>query len=170
MSFQILSFFIMTYHPSALEGHINGNLVPPTKTLVHGKESNKPEDNLLPDTEPELEASMVVLVKAVPKGGPPERDRTDGQPTTIYIKGKEETEATVVADDTDGKIEVSIQRLKDRLRSVLAGGGAAMKGNIRLDCSGDLKHQYVMQIYDACKQAGFQNVAFVAPAPERKKD
>ena len=29
MSFQILSFFIMTYHPSALEGHIPGSLAPP---------------------------------------------------------------------------------------------------------------------------------------------
>ena len=172
MSFQILSFFIMTYHPSALEGHINGSLVPPTKTLVHGKESNKPEENLLPDTEPELEASIVVMVKAVPKGGPPERERTDGQPTTIYIKGKEEAEASVVADDTDLKIEDSVHKLKDRLKSVLNSGGnaAALKGNIRLDCSGDLKQQYVMQIFDACKQAGFQNVAFVAPPPERKKD
>ena len=29
MSFQILAFFIMTYNPSALEGHIPGSLVPP---------------------------------------------------------------------------------------------------------------------------------------------
>ena len=49
MSFQILSFFIMTYHPSALEGHINGNLVPPTKAKIKGTESNKVEDNLLPE-------------------------------------------------------------------------------------------------------------------------
>ena len=30
MSFQLMAFFIMTYHPSALEGHIDGNLLPPT--------------------------------------------------------------------------------------------------------------------------------------------
>jgi biopolymer transport protein ExbD len=172
MSFQILSFFIMTYHPSALEGHINGALVPPTKTAVHGKESNKPEENLLPDTEPELEASLSVLVKAVPKGGPNEHERSDGQPTAIYIKNKEDTEATLVADDGDPNIEASLRKLTARLKSVLTAGGntAAMKGNIRLDCQGDLKHQYVMQIYDACKQSGFQNVAFVAPPPDRKKD
>ena len=29
MSFQILAFFIMTYHPSALEGNIDGKLLPP---------------------------------------------------------------------------------------------------------------------------------------------
>ena len=29
LSFQILFFFVMTYHPSALEGHIAGSLVPP---------------------------------------------------------------------------------------------------------------------------------------------
>src|SRR3954469_25884519 len=77
MAFQILSFFIMTYHPSALEGHINGSLVPPTKTATHSKDNNKPEENLLPDTEPEIEASLVVIVKAVPKGAPNEHERTD---------------------------------------------------------------------------------------------
>jgi len=172
MSFQILSFFIMTYHPSALEGHINGSLVPPTKTAVHGKESNKPEDNLLPDTEPELEASIVVFAKAVPKGGPDEHGRHDGQPTTIYIKNKEDTDLTMVADaGEDATVDASIAKLKARLKSVLGtGAGAAMKGNVRLDCAGDMKHMYVMQLYDACKQAGFQNVAFVAPIPTRKKD
>ena len=26
MAFQLMAFFIMTYHPSALEGHIDGKL------------------------------------------------------------------------------------------------------------------------------------------------
>ena len=38
MSFQILSFFIMTYHPSALEGHVNGTLPPPKSQFDPKKE------------------------------------------------------------------------------------------------------------------------------------
>src|SRR5260370_35183942 len=43
MSFQILSFFIMTYNPSALEGHIPGSLAPPLDVAKSAKE-NKVED------------------------------------------------------------------------------------------------------------------------------
>ena len=45
MSFQILAFFIMTYHPSALEGHIPGSLVPPESVA---KKSDNP--NIIPTT------------------------------------------------------------------------------------------------------------------------
>ncbi len=168
MSFQILSFFIMTYHPSALEGHINGKLVPPSNPLIKGKEKNTPTDQqLLADSDPDLEDTLQVVVKAIPKGGIGERGRTDGQPAQIYIKKKEDTDLTLIAD-TDEPIADSFKKLKSKLKATLAGG--ALKGNIRLECQGDLKHKYVMEVYDACKGAGFQNVSFVAPVADRKKD
>ena len=40
MAFQLLAFFVMTYHQSALEGHIDGNLLPPAKVAV--KDPAKP--------------------------------------------------------------------------------------------------------------------------------
>src|SRR4029078_12627494 len=91
MSFQILSFFIMTYHPSALEALVNGKLVPPSKPLIHGKEKNIPTDDLIPDADPDLEATPQVFVKAIPKGGE-ERTRKDGQPAQIYVKKPEDVE------------------------------------------------------------------------------
>lgn len=167
MSFQILSFFIMTYHPSALEGHINGNLVPPSNPLIKGKEKNTPTDQqLLADSDPDLEDTLQVIVKSIPKGQI-ERGRKDGEPAQIYIKKKEDTDMALVAD-TDEAIEDSYKKLKARLKASLAGG--AMKGNIRLDCGGDLKHKYVMEVYDVCKTAGFQNVSFVAPVADKKKE
>ena len=38
--------------------------------------------------------------------------------------------------------------------------------NFKIWGDGDLKHLYLMQVYDACKQAGFQNISFVAPGRE----
>ena len=70
-------------------------------------------------------------------------------------------------DDADEPLEVSLHKLKGRLQGVL--GPAAVKGSVRLNCDGHLKHRYVMQVYDVCKQAGFQSVSFVAPAPGRDR-
>ena len=39
MAFQVLAFFIMTYHPSALEGHFDINMLPPIGASA-GKEKN----------------------------------------------------------------------------------------------------------------------------------
>src|ERR1700722_4024888 len=71
MSFQILAFFIMTYHPSALEGHIPGSLVP---SEVAQANPNQPAD---PRVEPALSAledplldTVQVRVKATPTGTP----------------------------------------------------------------------------------------------------
>src|SRR5262245_55976659 len=44
MSFQILSFFVMTYHPSALEGHIDGNLLPPKDVATASAKVEKKDD------------------------------------------------------------------------------------------------------------------------------
>jgi biopolymer transport protein ExbD len=162
MSFQILSFFIMTYHPSALEGHVNGTL--PLPKVTSGP---TPEADLLPPTsDPDVEAGLQVIVKAVPKGAANEHERVDGQPTQIYVKSTEDAAPALVADDGEG-LDVSMRKLTDRLKRSVAGG---LRGNIRLDCQGDLKHQYVMRIFDVCKAAGFENVAFAAPAVERRKD
>jgi biopolymer transport protein ExbD len=160
MSFQILSFFIMTYHPSALEGHVNGDLALPKPSGPGGQSLD------LSVSEPEIEANLQVIVKAVPKGATNEHERVDGQPTQIYVKATEDAAPALVADDGEA-VDASMRKLSDRLKRSVAGG---MRGNIRLDCQGDLKHQYVMRIFDVCKAAGFDNVAFAAPAVERRKD
>ena len=95
-----------------------------------------------------------------------EHERVDGQPTQIYVKATEDAAAILVADDGEA-LDVSMRKLTDRLKRSVTSG---VRGNIRLDCQGDLKHQYVMRIFDVCKAAGFENVAFAAPAIERKKD
>src|SRR4051812_48506894 len=86
MSFQILAFFIMTYHPSALEGHIPGSLVPPDQFAKKGKDNTPstetplsvPEELLLP----ELAEAVQVKIKSVPKGQV-QGTRQDGEPDQI---------------------------------------------------------------------------------------
>jgi biopolymer transport protein ExbD len=160
MSFQLMAFFIMTYHPSALEGHIDGNLLPPT--LVANKAKNPVPTQDLPavDEEPQLQDVLLVVVKAVGKGQT-EGQRVDGEPSRIMLKRPENPEASTISD-SDSPIAESLKRLTAELKRE-----AGSKANIKIEGDGDLKHQYLMQVYDACKQAGYQNISFVAPARDR---
>lgn len=160
MSFQILAFFIMTYHPSILEGHVNGQLVPP-KGGIGAPIDPKPKPE--PPTIPDPTESVEIVVKAVPKGGA-ERQRVDGEPAQIYLKKVEDVDAALVSD-SDEPLDASLKRLASRLKAIPAG----MAGHVRLECQGDLKHQYVMQVYDVCRSSGFQNVSFVAPVATNKR-
>jgi len=157
MSFQILAFFIMTYHPSGFEGHVNGNLTPPTPRIDDGK--TQVDAKLLEEVGPEMDEAVQVVVKTIPRGAI-ERGRSDGQPSQIYVKKTEDAVLALVGD-TDEPLAESLRKLTVRLRSMQQDGLG--RGIVRLECRADLKHRYVMEIYDVCKGAGFQNVSFVAP-------
>jgi biopolymer transport protein ExbD len=163
MAFQILSFFIMTYHPSALEGHIPGSLVPPSENATRGKETiasmetpaSVPEDLL----NEELNQAVQVKLKAVPKGGSvPNSNRREGQLTQILIKQPSDASYQTIAD-VDSEIDQAVSILEKQLKSMPAD----TKTNIKIEGDGDLRQAYVMMAYDVCKKAGFSKVHFVPP-------
>jgi len=162
MSFQLLAFFIMTYHPSALEGHIDGNLLPPTLVAEKSKDIT-PMDLPTIDEEPQLQDVLLVVVKAVPKGQT-EGQRFDGEPSRIMLKRPENPDAMTISD-TDTSLADGLKKLTAELKRE---GGT--KANIKIEGDGDLKHRYLMEVYDACKKAGFQNISFVAPAREAVRE
>src|SRR5438128_508758 len=67
MSFQLLSFFIMIYSPSALEGHLAGKLAaPPKDSAVKANNPANLDPEAQSDTDPDLTESLIVRVEAVP--------------------------------------------------------------------------------------------------------
>ena len=169
MSFQILSFFVMTYHPSALEGHIDGNLLPPSKVAVSGLKVAKLEEFPAVAEEPELEDALLVILKTVGKAPEKKAEKgdvfADGEPRQVLIKRPAELAPVPVGDD-EALFKENLKSLKKELQRIVKEPGQAAT-NIKIEADGDLKHQYLMQTYDICKQAGYQNVSFVAPARER---
>ncbi len=165
MSFQLMAFFIMTYHPSALEGHIDGNLLPPTEIAKKGPKSDqKPTDLPAVDEEPVLQDALQVVVKALTRR---EGELLPGDPSMILLKRAENpTPVPLVEVKNDQPIQSSLPEALRKLTAELKKDGGA-KDNIKIEGDGDLKHQYLLQVYDACKQAGFQNIAFVAPPREK---
>jgi biopolymer transport protein ExbD len=160
MSFQLMAFFIMTYHPSALEGHIDGNLLPPIEIAMKGPKSAAPNDFPAIDEEPQLQDVLLVVVKSVAKGQT-EGKREDGEPSRIMLKRAENPDPIAIAG-SDNPFSEDLKKLTAELKRETGA-----KANIKIEGDGNLKHQYLMQVYDACKQAGFQNISFVAPAREQ---
>jgi biopolymer transport protein ExbD len=165
MSFQILAFFIMTYHPSALEGHIPGSLVPPDNFAKKSKDNNPlpaetplsiPEDDLLP----ELQEAITVKIKAISKGLE-KGTRTEGMPEQIFIKTGLETDPHLIAD-VDVEWDRALEKLAAELRGTLKKG-ATGKAHLKIAADGELRQQYVMGVYDTAKKAGFVNIHFVPP-------
>jgi biopolymer transport protein ExbD len=160
MSFQILAFFIMTYHPSALEGHFDLKLLPP-RAATKGTPS-APSETLPPAGEdPELTDVLTVTVKAVNKGQA-EGARLEGDPSRILLAQKQDAAPVLVAD-SDVPFEEGLKKLGAELKEYLADPSNS-KANIKIEPDPNLKHQFTMQVYDVCKLAGFQNIQFVGPA------
>jgi biopolymer transport protein ExbD len=159
MSFQILSFFIMTYHPSALEGHIAGSLAPPTdfaKKAPENKldqviEQSVPEEMILP----ELQDALTIMVSA-----------NAGLPGKVSLQQKTEPTPRQIADSAATSWKDAKQTLSAELKQVSKDANAE-KTNIKIAADADLQQQYVLQVYDICKQSGFSKIHFVPPALTR---
>jgi biopolymer transport protein ExbD len=162
MSFQILAFFIMTYNPAALEGHIPGSLVPPDNFAKKSKDNNPlpadapplsiPEDELLP----ELQEAITVKVKAIKQGD------DKGKPEQIFIKTTLETDPRLIADISQVGFAQGLKDLTAELKGML-GKGTTNKANLKIAADGELRQQYVMEVYDTAKKAGFDKLHFVPP-------
>ena len=173
MAFQILAFFIMTYNPSALEGHIPGSLVPPENFAKKSKDANiNPNENLLsvPEDEllPELQDAITVKVKAIQKGQE-FGARTEGSPAQVFLKTTLDEE--MIADVNVDLKKDALPKLDARLKEMLKKG-ATNKTNIKIAADGELRQQYVMMIYDTIKGAkikdgdktmAFEKIHFVPP-------
>lgn len=168
MSFQLLSFFIMVYHPAALEGHIEGKLLPPSKFAVKGKSAEMSSGELPSvDNPPDLSTYVTVKINSVPKGKT-EGDRLDGMPRTIQYARPEAPSLTTIVD-SDMDLKKGLNLLTGELKKILEEKGNTAT-SVKLEAEPELKHEYMMQVYDACKRAGFQNISFVAPLQNRKKE
>ena len=97
MSFQLLAFFVMTYHPPVNVGFVEGSLLPPTKIFISekkGKDKNPNPPKEAPkepppppvDKEPDVGSDLLLVVVRSVKAGQKEGNRENGDPSTIEIK------------------------------------------------------------------------------------
>jgi len=142
MAFQLLAFFVMTYHPSDLEGQMDLSL--PSEQVTRPE---KPQDstNAPVDKAPiELPANLTVIVRTQMDNA------TAGRISELKLQ--DDAGAAPVGSVADLTTE-----LKKKHETV------ENKENIKIQADGRLKWQAVIEVMDACQQAGFKNISFVPP-------
>jgi biopolymer transport protein ExbD len=143
LAFQVLLFFILTYHPSQLEeGQIDLTLPDAAQAQAASPRDASPDPSLPGDLE--LPSEITVLVKTQHDGS----DRGD-----ISLISVQERQGS--------HNEPSPEALRKYL--VEARTGLSNQNDIKIQADKGLKYAYVMEIVDMCNRAGFRNVSFGPP-------
>jgi biopolymer transport protein ExbD len=144
MAFQLLAFFVMTYHPSDLEGQMELSLPSEAITKAKDKEDIKPDAPVDKDQDLNLSANLTVIVRT-------QRDNVNNG--IISGISLQDDAGTAPVDTLDKRRE----ELKKRSATV------ANKENIKIQADSKLKWEEVINVMDVCQQAGFKNISFVPP-------
>jgi biopolymer transport protein ExbD len=151
MAFQLLAFFILIYRPSDLEGQMQ--LALPSMDAKAAPTKEKVDPKAAPQKESELDvpSDLTVIVKAqndgVHNGDISELTVEDrAGPTTIRPATAEQTVTQALTKH--------LQRVRETVENKTA---------IKLQGDSKLKWDNVVQVMDACRKAGFENVSFVQP-------
>ena len=143
MAFQLLAFFVMTYHPSDLEGQMDLRL--PSEAITRAEKKEDIDPNAKPDPKPlELPANLTVLVRTQQDGS------NNGQISALTLQ-----------DEAGPQPVDNLAKLKDELKK--RQETVENKENIKIQADGKLKWESVIQVMDVCQQAGFKNISFVPP-------
>jgi biopolymer transport protein ExbD len=145
LTFQLLFFFIVNFHPADLEGQMDMSLPSDAEKQAHKQEDVKKESKADKDPEPVFESDLTVKVRTQLDGV------NDGEISAIFVRTLEGREEPV-----DG-IEGLMKYLRDKQETL------TNKEALKLQGDGKLKVRSIMKVMDACRKAGFNNISFVPP-------
>jgi biopolymer transport protein ExbD len=144
MAFQLLAFFVMTYHPSDLEGQMELSLPSEAISQAKDKEDIKQDAQVDKEQDLNLSANLTVIVRT-------QRDNiNNGLISGISLQ-----------DDAGTGAVDTLDKLREELKSRRAT--VENKENIKIQADGKLKWEEVINVMDVCQQAGFKNISFVPP-------
>lgn len=141
MSFQLLSFFMLTFKPMPTEGQMSINLPKPDA-------AETPSELPIPDTDKKDEYSIMVF-------------SSQGDIGLISFKGPVSAPAELVGGN---KLAVLLKTLKDIPKP--AGKGAEAI-SITIEASPDLSYARLIEVMDVCKRAGYESVG-LSPIKKEK--
>lgn len=139
MSFQLLSFFLITFRPMPTEGQLAIHL---PRTGVSPDDPSVVRDPLDQPTD-----EYTITVYAGPDGGV----------ALLGLRGP-----AVNSDDIP-----SVAELLGRLKAIPRPGGDPKAVAITIESAGDLKYLHLIEVMDACKRAGYESVNLTPLAKAR---
>lgn len=142
LAFQVLLFFILTYHPGQLEGQMETYLPDLGQARAAKPEDVKPKMS----AGGELELPAEVTVMAYVRRDPP-RDGSVGRLVVQEKQGNKE-----IADR--GALEKYLQKIRP---------GLVNQNDIKIQADGEVKSGKVIELMDVCTRAGFNNIGLGRP-------
>jgi biopolymer transport protein ExbD len=130
MSFQLLSFFILTFHPMPVEGQLSIN-------LPKIDAADKPQDDPTPPEDKKDEYTVTLIANS------------SGEVGNISMKGP---------TGDMGNIH-NFAELFDQLKKIPKPQGRGAEGvAITIEASNDLVYGRLIDVMDMCKKAGYDSV------------
>ena len=130
MSFQLLSFFILTFKPMPTEGQLSINL-------------------------PKLDASATPQIDPLIPD-----DKKDEYTITVHSSSTGEIALLGLKKPTGGNLDniKTLSELLDELKKIPKPGGDAKNVSITIEAANDLNYARLIDIMDLCKRAGYDTV------------
>ena len=145
MAFQLLSFFLLTFHPDA-QFEVEMDLALPQRESGKAADPTMVDPTVASNTELEQDMTEIPTVTAVAAGDPANR----GAISSLSIEHLGNANPVSSLDDL-------IVTLKTKYNA------DDFKGNIKVRGDPRLKWSAMMEVVDACHAAGFKRVGFAAP-------
>jgi biopolymer transport protein ExbD len=144
MTFQLLTFFIFTYHPAAMEGQMEFSL--PASGEARARNEADVDPNRPSDTQLALKSQITVVLRV---------DRSEINAGVL---------SQVTVQTPSGESEVrNLQGLHDFLVRQRSSQDITNKDDIQIQAESKLKYSFVIEAMDTCVKAGFTHVGFGAP-------
>lgn len=146
MAFQLLTFFILTYHPSALEGQMELNL--PAAGSAKAESIDKVDPNSISESDLELPNDVTVIIKT-------KKDSINSSiPSQYAVEGRAGTHPFT-----------TLAELRAFLKKMQQSNEITNKDDVKIQADSQLKYVFVVEVMDACTAAGFKRIGF-APPPD----
>ncbi len=150
MAFQLLAFFVMTYHPSDLEGQMQLALPSNEAKAAHKQEDVDPAAKHDKDPVLEIPADLTVVVKTQNDG------INNGAISALTVEDRSGP-ATIRPATPEQPVTVALTHYLQGIKDTVDNR------SIKLQADSRLKWDNVVQVMDACRKAGFENISFVQP-------
>ena len=164
MAFQLLAFFIMTYHPPAREAVIDGTLLP--AAVTQQRPGTKPGTNV----DPVIKTKLRIIVRAVPLKKAADQPLQPGQPTSISLERPPFQIKLVAvvkqpggkADDVPADWGAALKALADELAASLRDP-LTMNLELSIDADRPLRYGYVIAVREVAEASGYKKIGFNVP-------
>jgi biopolymer transport protein ExbD len=176
MAFQLLAFFILTYHPSSLEGQMQLTL--PTAQDARGPQPGMPDPSGSADEDAEFPPEMTIKIKtredgindSAPSHYIVETQQGDGPPLNTLKELSDYLKRKLDELKSDRKNELAGLEAKKKVGSALTAEektrlAKLMNYSIKLQPNARLRYAFVVEVMDVCHAQHFTGVGF-APPPD----